>query len=164
MEIGRKKRIEEAKKKSKLETLETMKEIVQKEADSRSLLMKKEEELSGIKKELELILQLKDLDVEKRKELESRNDTLSTDNRNLKKELMELNSKLAKYIEERDTIEQKTKDELAFQALQHRVEKEKAKLLLLQHKSRKHESQDSIDHIDVSKKMPVRNQARYDME
>ena len=55
-----------------------MKEIVQKEADSNSLLMKKEEELSGIKKELELILQLKDLDVEKRKELESRNDVLST--------------------------------------------------------------------------------------
>ena len=153
--LGEKKRIEEAKKKSELETLETMKEIVQKEADSRSLLMKKEEELSGIKKELELILQLKDLDVEKRKELESRNDVLSTDNTNLKKELMELNSKLAKYIEERDTIEQKTKDELAFQALQHRVEKEKAKLLLLQHKSRKHASQDSIEHNNVTKTRPM---------
>ena len=77
--------------------------------------------MHAIKKELELILQLKDLDVEKRKELESRNDVLSTDITNLKNELMELNSKLAKYIEERDTIEQKTKDELAFQALQHRM-------------------------------------------
>ena len=62
---------------------------------------------------------------------------------------MELNSKIAKYIKERDTIEQKTKDELAFQALQHRVEKEKAKLLFLQHKSKEIGSQNGIDDNNI---------------
>jgi len=135
--LNEEKRINEIKKKTEVETLKTMKEIVQKEADSRNNLTKKQDELIATKKELDLLVQLKDLDVEKRKEVETKNEKLEKENGIMKHELVQLQAKLATLLKKQGQIEQKTKDDIAFQALHHRVEQEKVKLMLLQHRNKK---------------------------
>jgi len=102
-----------------------------------------------------LIVQLKDMDAGKRRELE-------TENESLRKELMEFQAKLAARVKEQCQIEQDTKDDLAFQALQHRVEKEKLRLSLLKQESKRINTfnthgQDNEDGERVQKLAPSRS-------
>merc|ERR1712072_1231100 len=55
----------------------------------------------------------------KRKEVETKNEKLEKENGIMKHELVQLQAKLATLLKKQGQIEQKTKDDIAFQALHH---------------------------------------------